>query len=228
MPGVRQTAGGVVQTVAGVIQTSTVPIVDSFEDGDVSEYSDDIGSYSVVNESTITPSAIDGTKVLSADSANTELEGYSGDGLQNYFAKGEELTAYSWAASDANSHEVKLWFSLNNNGNRYQVLFLYADDTVKLRRVDDSQSNTVKTLASDSNATLATSTWHRIVIQRDDGSTFGGSDGDLNVEVIDNSDGSTVTSLSANNTLLNDDGIGFEIDDRDGAAYWDYLHISDS
>lgn len=209
--GVRQTSSGVVQTASGVAQTavSSVSTIDSFEDSDLSEYSGDTGDYSITT--TFATDGSNGLEQTGTSGSWKTIESHSG--LDNYPSKGDEFhwdyeinyggdsspTAlrhrFRWARQDTSS-----W-----NFYRFGVNMSTGDLTLVV--VD---SDTTTTLASETQSSIEEdeNTHYQVQVQWDDGSSFGGSDGDIDVTLRDVDAGSDVTTLSGNDTTFSSGGIG--------------------
>lgn len=216
MAGVRQTAGGVVQTAGGgVASTVAVDIIDSFEDQDLSEYGSSSG-VSIVDEANLSFDASDGSFVLE----NTPSDGFAritsqpGDGLANYFSKGD--VAKCAVRTDAAENLCRVLFGVGGGGNRYLAEYRPGDTNFELSKVVDG---TLTTIAIDSSVSYSLDTWGTITITWDDGS-LGGSDNDITLEYDEG--GSTISTISANDSAhATNEGIGFEFTSgRSNATFW--------
>jgi hypothetical protein len=174
-------------------------IVDSFEDGDIDEYtaaSGALSDWAVVDESNLSFSAWDGSKVLEITSDSGPSELISTSGLDNYFGKGAVAEAFVRATFD-DASEVGPLFGVADANNYYQVELKFSTDELSLDSVSSGSSSNLA--YNGSLSALPDGSWVKIKLTWDDG-TLGGSDNDITVDIIDPSDGSTYGSVSANNS----------------------------
>lgn len=220
MPGVRQTTSGVVQTSSGVGVTATELMVDSFEDDNISEYNGDTGSFTVVDESTKSFTAIDGTHILQAQSGGAEI--YSTTGLDNYIPIGTEFHFYTRSASGA--ERVSLLYGYEDGSNNFRVRVDWNNGAFELL---DENGGTFSTIIEDTNISPSTGTWYRVEVVWDDGS-LGNSNGDHSATLINSDTSTTVTTIGPSNNTNHStaDGIGWRFDGQGlGNSFADYLHI---
>lgn len=195
--------------------------VDSFEDGDLSEYSGDTSNFSVVDAADETGvSAIHGDKVLKLPSTSGG-EIASTSGLDNYFGKGEEMTAYCRVEGDNSVGQVYFRVLGLGGSDYWYVSVETANNLFRLwDNYDGSEAGRISTAPS-------TSTWYEFVIQQDDGSTFGGSDNDINVEVRDFDADSQVGTMSTNDSSgATNTGVGAAEGSINGDIYWDAYELT--
>lgn len=183
---------------------SGATIVDSFEDQGLSEYTSDTGSYS-----TTSSFASDGSYGVSCDAAAT-ANIYSSSGLDNYPSKPVEFKVdmqTSLGTSDTtDTIELSPIFGFVDSNNWY-MLQIRADGPNMRFWIFNSGSFSTVTSATSLSEWQANTTY-TLQIQWDDGSTFGGSDGDMSAEVFD-PDGNSIGTNSGNDTTHNGSGIGF-------------------
>lgn len=216
MPGVRQTATGVVQTAAGVSRTalSSVTMIDSFEDGDISEYGDGDGTlsaYAVTQDSTV---AVDGDYYLEATDASFHTV-FSETGLNAYPQQGDEWNVWMRVddAGSSNSYAGH-YFGTGNDSDEYWTRIRPDSNEFNL---DLANGTTLS-----ASATIDLATWYRIRHRWDDGSTFGGNAGDITATLFDASD-TQLAELSGNDTQYSSGGIGWF---HANILHADYAHIT--
>jgi len=217
---------------AGIINRVVGDTIDSFEDGNTNEYTfdDTDGSeYNIVDESSVSFSAIDGSKMLEvglSSSGGTVTYMYSnpGDGLDNYFAKGQEITVYVRQVDNLNRSDIRIAFGMTDSGDYYAADIQW-DAFFALRVLKRENSSTVD-LANNSAYDLKIDQWYEVVITWDDG-TLGGSDNDITISIREGVGGNEVLSSTVNDsTFANVSGIGFLGDRQNEVIYVDYEHLS--
>lgn len=206
--------------VEGSSQGPTV--VDSFEDGDLSEY-------------TVQGSGLQTSQAFSTDgSASLEQPGVngghitSGSGLNAYPQRGDRFVI-DWrsdaASSNTNDFARPRWEFGDDagNGNTYAIAVRVDAETLDLRDVGNGQR-----IDANFDVPIAANTTYQIQVEWDDGTTFGGADGDISIDLVDTSDGSTVASVSGNDTDYAGGSIGFDFSrNADGQNYYtDYWRIT--
>jgi hypothetical protein len=199
---------------------SSAQSIDSFEDQDLSEYSGDAGSFDIEAEGNVTPNAVDGTYLLES-TGTSNIQIISTSGLANYFPKGTIAKVYVY--STTNGDIARLRFAVQDSGSFYRVELRFNSGDFTLTKLD---SFSATTLATDSQA-YSTGQWYTVQITRDDG-TLGGSDNDITAELLDGIDGTSVNTLSANDsTFATEDGIGFRVQkpNANGQFYFDHYHL---
>lgn len=217
MPGVRQTNTGVVTTASGVAETAAATIIDSFEDQDFSEYSSS-------NWTT-------GTTFVTDGSYGAEHSGTSGSladsesGLNAYPSQGDkfkfdfETTVSTSNTSD--SWELRIgwaWDSANNNWYEVHLDVVNGDFEVWARDVNDRFINESYSYSAD--------THYSVTVEWDDGSTFGGSAGDMTVTLRDEDAGTQEVQASDNDTSWTSGGVRMQvISNLSQTFYFDYWRI---
>jgi hypothetical protein len=199
----------------------TVTIVDSFEDGDISEYSGDTAEFSVVNDSNLSFSAIDGNYVLERpDSANDgSIESVSG--LNNYFPKGSVARCHFRTDTLDGSQYISF---AHDGSDRLRLRLLYQYEVYVLESTYGGLTEVSNRL--DFTNDFSTNEWFYAEIERDDG-TLGGSDNDIRIDVYRSSDDLNVTQASIDvNTSdgATEDGIGFATAST-ANLHWDYYNL---
>lgn len=195
---------------AGIINaTADTTTVDSFEDSDYDEYSVTSGSssnFETIDESSVSFSAIDGSKIhhFIAGFGGTTQRLISTSGLPNYPTKGDRFECY---LRSTGSNEASFLFGVTDDSNYYRFTVGWNADQVTLFNNDDGDETSI----GFSGVTLPTDTWIRCEVTWDDG-TLGGSDNDITVAVIDNSDDSTIATVGPVNdaTHAAATGVGFD------------------
>lgn len=206
--------------------TDGVTVIDSFEDQDLSEYSDDTADVSIG-----TGQVFDGgyaAEVVGDGTFNT-IYSTPGDGLGTYFSKGQQARLYFYITGGLGY--PYFLFGLNNgNQDCYRLSVTTGSSPHALRlQVYDNSSFQSKPIETDLSADLSTGGWYYFDVQWDDGSTFGGSDNDITPAVVDNSSGTTLASATANDsTHATNSGLGLGAGSSltSGESIWcDYLHL---
>lgn len=212
---------------AGIINASEISLIDSFEDGDISEYSGDTGNASVTDETNLSFSAIDGSKVVEVTGGFNEIASNPGDGLNDYLSKGQQATWWHRqdAAFDSNSG-FTVRVDPNDADNHIRLRFNHNNNDMKIR------DNYAGTNIASVNVTLSGDTWYKGVVSLGDGSTdFGGSIGVLNDDDIYyqlfDSGGTELNAVSGNTTNgATNEGIGWKNGNGSGSTYGDYAYVS--
>jgi len=204
-------------------------IIDSYEDGDLSEYTywneDSTSEFVVTDASNLSFPAVDGSNVLEvADSGSVSyIYSLPGDGLDNYFSKGNTATFYMRQESTTDNR-VSFLFGVEDEQNSYWATLQWNRFYGAKIEVQDSSGST--TLANNSNHDLNASTWYELEVTWDDG-TLGGSDNDITLNVSEGIDGPTVMTLSVNDsTHAGNSGVGVRAKDKSEILYCDYAHLS--
>lgn len=219
--GIRRTESGVVVTNSSGV-TKTVTMLDSFEDGDLSEYDDNASpsEWSVTN-SGIPFTPPDGSYVLmnpgSSGSYSRVTSTTSGGGHTNKFPKGSKCRVYVYQ-DGTSSDDFRFAFACKDGQNRYLALVSGGDMVIS-----KFISGAYTALASSAITIPKQSLWYWDITW-DDG-TLGGSDNDITMESFD-SNGSSIGSITANNsTLANETGFGFVCQDTTDDIYYDAAQL---
>jgi len=175
-----------------------VTVLDSFEDGDISEYSGDTGAFDVVSSPTY-----DGGNALESlgNSFNNDIT------RTDVTIAPSETPFGAWVQYDTvgtPSPRFGIDFAVQSaTGNAglsgYRIVLVTEFELLELYRVDDG-SDTVLASADYSNG--STGTWFNVVC------TEWTSSGDVTVEIRDTG-GSTLASVSVTDSTYGSGGIGF-------------------
>jgi hypothetical protein len=173
----------------------TTAVIDSFEDQDMTDWTD-ASSFTFTND---TPSG-GGSVCLDVD-GYSKMKSEPGAGLDNYFPKGDVAYFYiKWDTTVRDFPEVR--FGLSSDDECYAVTF---DSSGVV--LEDYTGGSATTLASASES-WAVNQWYEIRVTRDDG-TLGGSDNDIDVDIREGAGGTSVATLSANDsTHASSEGVG--------------------
>ena len=183
-------------TIDGNTVWINTKIIDDFEDGDISEYSGETGSYTVNTNSPV----YEGSYSLKKQSSGSYNSIYSTSGLSNYpsagdkivfewYRKGDDDTMFCWCTQDAsNSNCYQAYLHRNGNGKE-----------LWLRRAD---SGSWTTLTSTS-VNWPTGDWIRIEIDHN-------TDGTIIIKATNLSTNSDIGQISATDTTYTSGGIGWQ------------------
>lgn len=207
----------------GARATAATLVIDSFErnsSGPGSQYSGTTGEFEIINDSTLSFSAINGSRVLKNPGGLGFSEILSTSGLPHYFPKGSIATCFMRASTDEGRPRV--YFAVKDTDNWFCIQYNRdaSDNIFKIyRTVDGNLTKPAKV-----NTTYAADQWMEVVITRDDG-TLGGSDNDIVTELTPRSGGTTTTLSINDSTFADQDGIGFGGQLNDTAdLYFDFYH----
>jgi len=161
------------------------PIIDSFEDGNLSEYSGSTGSYNIVNSP-----VFDGSNALQATSPNDDIH------RTDAVSPGDTVAVYYRAADPADNAGA---FRFGYNGSSgYEVNVSVEFDNFRIRTAAFS------TLASDSSLGLSQNEWYRVEVDYRDSSAS-----TIEATLIEDSTGTTVSTISTTNSATSNTGFGF-------------------
>lgn len=193
---------------------STYPkLIDDMEDNDLTEYSTNNGNWSLTNSTTLEGSY----HIVESNGNFAHLRSYPGDGLPNYYPRGEALAYQGYIENTGVSFGT--YFGAVNSNNTYFTRW-NAGDLELVEKVGGNNS-VIATVA----VSLSTNKEYRFELRWDDGShgTLGlGTTGDMLLEVYDPVDDTLVGDVQGNstnvesNTGQNGEGIGYW---RTGNAY---------
>lgn len=190
----------------------TVTLVDDFEDGDISEYQYDTGSFSVQN--TVVK---EGSLALRIDNGtNQHISSFPGDGLPYYPEAGD--TFRWWGRTSVSEHWILLYFGSqkgtggpDDRPDGYATFLNFANSEFILRK---RESNTNYKLASTP-FNYSLDTWYDVEIQW-------GTDGTIVLRLLD-SNGNELASVSATDTTFTSGGITWQTEAQAGPKYMDYV-----
>lgn len=210
--------GDVVWTAA---TAPAVTMIDSFEDGDIAEYSNDTTHFGVVADSTTPTTARDGTNVLSDESATDAREIWSTTGLPAYFPTGTEAHVSVWNDTLSGGDVVHTLFG--HSGTQLDAYSLEIRNAspghdVRLHEYSSGTQTTLDTL----DVSAPNATWIRLEITRTDN----GTSEDLSVAVHNDETATVLGTVTATGRSVHhgNDGIGFRRQANTGTTYWDYFH----
>jgi len=173
-------------------------IIDDFEDGNISEYSGDTGTFT-----TTTTNPIGGTtSLLYPSSGGGDTTIMSTSGLDNYPSAGDEFS-FKVRTSSVTNTQAYVGFGTTLNavpefsGDGYFVFFNYNGGKFSFRRFDNG-SRTI--LAEDTSVSYTSNETYTVEVDW-------GSAGSFTVTLLDTS--GTVSTLSASDTEYSSGGFGF-------------------
>lgn len=203
-------------------------LVDSWEDGDIAEYSVQVGNWDVVDEANVTPDARHGSNMLRAPSDGatdpSELFSVDGDGLDYYPVKGDVIKCLGQTDTDDLGMNI-FFFGCDANSPSDTHYELRVDHKFGNLIINETSGGTVNKL-QEKNIDTDPDTWYRVRIEWDDG-TLGGSDNDIRVFLVDGTTEEVVATLDVNDsTHATSSGIGFKAKNQDEGAtlFFDYSH----
>lgn len=179
-------------------------IVDSWEDQDYAEY--DLESSGTTADFGFNTTNTKHGGVAAELSGNTSYPKIlSTSGLDNYPAPGDHFEIWKYnsiGTTSASNCQFGMYFGGVDLSNLYYTR----------QRVDDSTMQLmVKSGGTDSGVDTATTSldagWYRWDIEWDDGSTFGGADGDFSITCEDEA-GATMFTLAGNDTTFGQGAFG--------------------
>lgn len=178
--------------------------MDSFEDQNLTEYS-------TTTDLSITQTfSTDGQYGLEYAGGN-ERKPVSTTGLSRYPSKPAEIRVdiqSSLGTSGlSNPHLIAAIYSAVDTSNWYMAQLRIDDPKISIWRHNGGFTS-ISTQSNPGN--ISANTTYTIVVQWDDGNTFGGSDGDMTFELQD-SGGTVLATTTGNDTTLNDTGIGYRL-----------------
>ncbi|MFC4552402.1 hypothetical protein [Halorussus sp. GCM10023401] len=180
-------------------------VIDSFEDGNLSEYSFDRGSSgaSIVQEPTCGKS-----KVLEVSGTDTEM--ISTSGLDYYPVAGERFSYWVRGANGADM--VNLSYGVQDHDNRYFVRVNFEQGHLGLWRYESASG----TELADKGVSLTEDAWYEVEV-------MWGANGHHNVSLRD-VHGKSIAKLTATDLTWSDGGIGYDAYLADGGtAYFDHV-----
>jgi hypothetical protein len=171
---------------------------------DLSAWSGDTADYALT-----TTAAQHGDTGLDAQTNSyVQIDSQPGDGLNYYPQQGD---AIEWYMNPGDLYGLVIWGAQNAGDVTYYGRPRVDNDVLQL--VLDGTTHEVA-------QTFDARTWYQFRLEWDDGSTFGGSAGDMTLYAFD-MDGNELASLTANDTTYTSGGVGVAVADLDGMA--DYI-----
>lgn len=219
-----------IETRARLSIDTPVRTVDGFEDGDLSEYVGETGSFSVQGTTVKV-----GSNALKAENeTNTgitsalinEMFDNTFAPLDHYPLPGDTFDCWVRIDSQGDSGNAAAigWASNNldqsgNNPDGYKVQVSADNSNFELKKRDGGQSTSLASAAP----TLSNDTWYRVHVDW-------GTDGTMTCKLYDDT-GSLVETISATDTTFKEGGISFFLNASGGsgsandACYWDDFRI---
>jgi hypothetical protein len=185
--------------------------IDSFEDGGLAEYSGDTGSFAVVDESTVAPSAQDGSKVLEAAGANVLIESTSG--LNSYHNKGETARAWFYFTDSQNiaTYHYAVTTAGGTRGDQYYATLDVPDDRLALTKVEGG--STFTTSADTTDVTYSTGSWYQLEVDW-------ASDDTHTLKILDDTGSQVGSTITATDGTHGSGGVGVGNFDGGGSTYY--------
>jgi hypothetical protein len=190
--------------------------IDDFEGGDLTPYIHDptqanssakIGAYADGYPT------YSGSHTLAIEDTNTEMISLPGDGLKNYPSAGD--TFICWLRTTAGDANANFTYGVQDHENRYFVKVNFDLNAIYLFKYEND-AGTV--LASDSDLSLETDAWYKILVEWE-------SDGTHRVHLV-HQNGNYLTSVSSVDTTWKQGGIGFDgYMSTGGSVYFDNVSI---
>lgn len=197
---------------------SPTAVIDDFERSTLDHYTGETADFSLVDESTVTPNAINGTRLLQ-DVAGGEIN--STAGLDNYFAKGESAIVYIYGENLVTNAKAAytFWGSSDTTLDGY-ALNVREHSSANIRLIEWTSGGS--SILGTANPALTDDIWYRLEIVWDDG-TLGGADNDLTVDVYEHATDTLIATVTGNDsTHATNTGIGFR--GQQAGWFWDYYH----
>lgn len=163
--------------------------IDSFEDGDISEYTGDTSSFDVVSTD-----STDGSQSLETTAGST-VEVLSTSGL-NYYPEAGDTFQFDIKHTVQGTGITRTMFAVQDTDNYYSIDLNDNENSIELKK---NSGGSISTIASDS-YTPSADEWHTFRVDW-------GSDGSFTVTLYD-STGSEVSSFSGTDTTYTSGGIG--------------------
>ena len=183
-----------------IFPTTTAITIDNFDDGDIAEYTENGGTWTVQ-----TNTVESGTHALKGEGGFGYL--YSGTGLNDYPRPGDTWEYYPRIENDINIQSL-VGFGITSDRSDGYIINLRSDssDFELIKRSGGNQT----TLVSDTSVNYSLDVYYRVEVSW-------GSSGDISVTLFDGSD-NQMTSISATDTEHDRDGITWEVNDKSGGT----------
>lgn len=189
--------------------------IDTFDDGNLNEYTGDTGEFNVQSGTAWSGNAL----VSTVTSCCSDMS--SSSGLSSYPEQGDEFSIYVRSnVSDAATDNVmqRIRFGRQNSTSTYQVQINWHNgDNWYLHKRHPAETGGTAILASDTTIEggLSPDTWYRVDIDW-------GTDGTITAELVNPNTGDVKSTISAADTTFTSGDIGIADDIRVGAElYWD-------
>jgi hypothetical protein len=174
--------------------------IDTFEDGDLSGWTNEDGEWETVNHVDTNMIPQDGSRAAICNSDNRQLVSHPGDGLNYYPQQGDIIWSQIYSEQTCS---VTLGFGIPSNGNvdtdGYSVHLDVNNNDINIQKDNNNLITASPTLDGDRGYTIKI-TW-------DDGSR-GGSQGDILYDIWYTDTWDKITGISTNDTDYTDGGFG--------------------
>ncbi|QCJ46398.1 hypothetical protein [Haloprofundus sp. MHR1] len=191
----------------------SIPVIDDFEDGNLSEYT---FSYGESGASIVSQPVFEGSNALEIDGTNTEL--YSESGLENYPCPGDIFSYRVRATGGADS--LNFGYGVQGDMGKYYVKLHFPNDNLFLYKESAGGGNDLLAV-STSGFSLSEDVWYQVKIKW-------GGEGEHKVTVYDESN-TAITTISAEDWTWRDGGIGYyAYIASGGSAYYDNVVIDET
>lgn len=211
--------------------TSGPPVIDSYEDQDFAEYDLELDG-GAAEYDFITTNAQDGdVSARLVDNTGWPYVASTG-GLDYYPGEGDRIVFWAYnsiGTSSASNCQFGIWFAGNDFDNAYFIRHRVDSGFARFDRNSDTYGNTSW---GKFNVDVAAG-WNKYILEWDDGSTFGGTTGEMTLTIEDDSgtvlgsgSGSDPDDLwdgSAGSTPMYGMWGGIEAGEH---ILWDYAHIT--
>ena len=183
-------------------------VIDSFEDGALSEYVFDRGESGAT---VTTNAAYIGSQALEISGTNTEL--ISMYGLDYYPSAGDLFS--TWVRATGGADLVNITYGVQNHLNRYYARVSFGGDRIKIYRYEDGSS---VLLAKQTGLNLSEDTWYEVEIDwKEDGT---------HIFTLYDTNGTQISQISATDSTWSAGGIGYDAYlSNGGTVYFDYARI---
>ena len=183
-------------------------VIDSFEDGGLSEYEFDRGASGAA---VTTDAAYIGSQALEISGTNTEL--ISMYGLDYYPSAGDLFS--TWVRATGGADLVNITYGVQNHLNRYYARVAFGGGRIKIYRYEDGSSTL---LAKQTGLNLSEDTWYEVEIDwKEDGT---------HIFTLYDSSGTQVSQISATDSTWSAGGVGYDAYlANGGTVYLDYARI---
>lgn len=196
--------------------TSGTGLIDDFEDGDISEYSEKNGTSNSVQTSTVKFGTY-ALRINNQGSTTDKIQSFAG--LDRYPQAGDTFEYYA-QATDVSDTFSEIWFGIQEDTAQppgYTVVMQGNNDTLNLRKYDGTETEVGfgSPLASTS-VTWNANEWYRFKVEW-------GAGGTITVTAFD-SGGTQVGQISATDTGYTGGGFGWRVENS--SSYFDHAEIT--
>lgn len=185
------------------------PEVDTFDDGDISEYTYQTSHFTVQNGVAVSGEA------LASDTTSGGLRIYNDTALPNAVSQGDSFSLYlrSNSTDPGDNLKQRPMFGFQDIDNYYYVQIEWDADPIQWA-ISVRESGTRYPLAQNT-ASLSADTWYRVEVDWE-------TDGTITARLYDASTGNQIDTLSGVDNNYTSGSTGFDIDDRTGdVLYFD-------